>query len=99
MIELTTLEELTKFIASNEKVAIDVFATWCGPCKKIAPYFEQLSTLFPSICFAKVNCDTVELDEFRIQSLPTFLFFVNGKDCDRIIGANKDGLNSSLAKL
>ena len=99
MIELKTLEELKEFIESNTKVAIDFFATWCGPCKKIAPYFEQLSTLFPAIRFAKVNCDNVDLDEFRIQSLPTFIFFANGTECDRIIGANKDILNSTIAKM
>lgn len=99
MRELKTLEELNNFITSYEKVAIDFYATWCGPCKVIGPYFQELSSLFPNIKFAKVDCDDFEVGDFAIQSLPTFVFFVNGTENERMIGANKVNLKDHLSKL
>ena len=68
---------------------IDFWADWCGPCKMMAPVFEELSKELPKIKFAKLNVDDQgELaQEFGVMSIPTFIVFKNGKEVGRIIGA------------
>ncbi len=86
-------------IPSTGLVVIDFFAPWCGPCKRIAPVFEELETHFSSVTFLKVNVDEAEelSQEFSVQSLPTFVFLKNyalhsvveGADLNRVIDTLK----------
>lgn len=67
--------------AGEALVVIDFFATWCGPCKIIAPQFEELSKQHSSIIFLKVDVD--ENDEiaatYEVSSMPTFIFIKKGE--------------------
>jgi thioredoxin 1 len=101
MIELDTEDDFNDFIRENRIALIDFFAEWCGPCKKIAPYLEQLSEEYKNVAFGKVNCDaTPELcSEYSIKSLPTFLFFVDGKIVNTVIGAKREEIYKFLSKL
>ena len=62
-------------------VFIDVFATWCGPCKMLAPIIEKLAGKHEEVVFLKVNVDEVgELAaKFNVQAIPTLAFIENGK--------------------
>lgn len=67
---------------SKKPVVIDVFATWCGPCQHMAPFFEELSQEFSEkYTFGKINIDEARdiAVEFGIMSVPTFLFLKNGE--------------------
>jgi thioredoxin 1 len=79
------------FISEIEKseipVIADFWAEWCGPCRAIAPVFEQLSKEFEGkVKFVKVDVDknTVLAEKFKIMSIPTILMFKNGE----IVGSN-----------
>ena len=80
---------------------VDFFAPWCGPCKTIAPSFLRLAEQFPEVSFFKVNVDEADdfATEFSITSLPTFLFFKNGKVVHKIEGANLRDVVSKLSEL
>lgn len=67
-------------IPKDKMVVIDFFATWCGPCQRIAPLFEQLSNTYKSIEFIKVDVDQGEdlAVKYDVFSLPTFVFMNNG---------------------
>lgn len=87
---------ITEFneIPQESAVVIDFFATWCGPCKRIAPMYEELSKKFTKVTFLKVDVDESEeiASKFCIQSLPTFVFLKNGVEVHRIEGADLRGI-------
>ncbi|MCH5216233.1 MAG: thioredoxin [Muribaculaceae bacterium] len=76
-------------IDSGEPVVIDFWAEWCGPCRTISPIIEQLATEYEGkVTIAK--CDVTEAtdlcNEFGIISIPTILFFKDGKKVDSLSG-------------
>ncbi len=88
-----TDENIKEIIASGQPVVIDFWATWCGPCKAMAPYVEQIAEEYEGrAVIGKYNVDE-EGDfatECGIRSLPTILFFKNGEKTDiRLVGGQK----------
>ena len=80
-------------------VVIDFFATWCGPCKRIAPMFEDLADkYFPAITFLKVDVDESAdlVDTFQISAMPTFVFLKDGAVVKRVEGADVMGLEEGF---
>ena len=83
--------EFEKVISeSNIPVIVKFFATWCGPCKMIAPAFEKLSQEFEKqVKFIEIDvddCDNIASD-YCVSSVPTFIIFKNGEEFNRTSGA------------
>ncbi|HYC12488.1 MAG TPA: thioredoxin [Nitrososphaerales archaeon] len=77
-------------VRSDLPVVVDFYADWCGPCKMIAPVLEQLSKEYKGKAkFVKINTDDNQelAGQFGIMSIPTVMFFSNGKVEDIVIGA------------
>ena len=74
------MSALTDAIRGSRPVVVDFFATWCGPCKQIAPEFEKLSAQFPSFFFCKVDVDESAdiAQNYGISAMPTFMLFNRG---------------------
>ena len=90
--------ELKEFI-QNGNVAIDFWATWCGPCKMLGPIFEEISNELENINFAKADMDEVgeEAMTFGVKGVPTIILFKNGEEITRIVGAQpKDALKTQI---
>jgi len=71
-------------------VLVDMWAPWCGPCRQIAPVVEALAAeLSGRLKVGKLNVDEnpVTAERFRILSIPALLMFKEGREIDRIIGA------------
>jgi thioredoxin 1 len=75
---------------SQEPVAIDFYADWCGPCKVMAPVFDSVSREYEGrVRFAKINVDEQKklAISHKVMSIPTLLFYKNGEQADRVTGA------------
>jgi thioredoxin 1 len=87
--QLTAADFSREVYFSPVPVVVDVFADWCGPCRALAPVLEQLAGRYQGrVKFVKVNLDE-EPDVarvFRVESVPTLLFFQNGELRDRVAG-------------
>ena len=68
---------------------IDFLATWCGPCKLMNPILDEVEKENPSLTITRVNIDSDKdmVDQYKIQSVPTYVILKDGKEVDRIIGA------------
>lgn len=103
-----TLEHLSK-ANFNEKtnsadqvVVVDFFATWCGPCKMLAPVLEKAADELTNVQFYKVDIDEeMELaNQYKIMTVPTLLFFKGGKLVFQNSGViNRKQLESMLERL
>lgn len=100
MIHELTKKNATDIVEKSEKLIIDIFASWCGPCLQMKPLFSQLANeLSPNYTFASLNVDE-ERDlaiQYGITSIPTFLFFKNGTLVGRETGyMSKDDLHAKI---
>jgi len=79
-----------KVVSEQPNVVVDCWAPWCGPCRMVAPVIEELAKDYAGkVTFAKLNVDQNQAVSmrYRIQSIPTMLFFKGGKLVDQKLGA------------
>lgn len=98
VIVLKKIEDLDQ---NKEKYVINFSASWCGPCKKFAPLFQELAKKYINVTFYKVDVDDIpDLTLFyNVKKMPTFLFFENGQIKTTVTGANESDIIKALEKL
>jgi thioredoxin 1 len=88
IIDAVRFEE--EVLKSEMPVLVDFFATWCGPCKMIAPSLEELSGQFDGKAkIVKIDVDQANdlARSYGVRSIPTLVFFKGGKPVDTVVGA------------
>jgi len=86
--------------ADSKLVVVDFYADWCGPCKRISPFLEELSEKLKNVVFLKVNVDEVEevAQSEGITAMPTFFLYKNQKKIGDLVGASQDKLKELIEK-
>ncbi|KAJ3687132.1 hypothetical protein LUZ61_016296 [Rhynchospora tenuis] len=93
-------EKVEEAKSTNKLVVIDFTATWCGPCRIMAPIFEALSKQFPGVVFLKVDVDEQKevAQEYKVTAMPTFAFVKDGVKFDELVGADKGKLEQMVVQ-
>ena len=88
MVHLTSATFTKETGVSDTLVVVDFWASWCGPCRMLAPVLEKIEGEMPDVKFCKVNVDEEpELaNKFNIHSIPTLVFIKNGSVADVSVG-------------
>ena len=96
-------QNLAEVLASSPVVLIDFWATWCGPCRMLAPVVEEVAAEFEGkAVVAKCNVDEARevAMQYRIMSIPTLVYFKNGEVADKTVGVvSKENIVSKLNNL
>ena len=86
--------------ASKQYTLAYFTAGWCGPCKRISPVFEKLSSdsSYENVLFCKIDVDSCEdlCKQYEVSSMPTFILLKNGTQIERFSGANETNLIKML---
>ncbi|KAL6607768.1 hypothetical protein ACP70R_040831 [Stipagrostis hirtigluma subsp. patula] len=96
------VSELTIWLSDQRyEVVANFSATWCGPCRVIAPIYAEMSKTYPQLMFLTIDVD--DLMDFSsswdIRATPTFFFLKNGQQVDKLVGANKPELEKKVHAL
>ena len=90
MARLINSSEFSGLLQEDKLLVVDFYATWCGPCKKLSPTLDEVSEeLGEQLNIVKVDVDESEdlAMDYGIRSVPTVLFFKNGQQVDKFVGA------------
>ncbi|VFQ61642.1 unnamed protein product [Cuscuta campestris] len=92
------IEEARK---DNKTVIANFSASWCSPCKTIAPFYCELSNKQPSLMFLVVDVDELSdlSSSWDVKATPTFFFIKDGKQFDALLGANKAELQNKITAI
>merc|ERR1712205_153546 len=96
---IESAEEFATLKKGDKPVLVDFTASWCGPCKKIGPYFEELATKYPDVIFVKIDVDDLDdvAAECGISAMPTFQLYSNGVKVQEMTGADETKLAAMAA--
>jgi thioredoxin 1 len=102
-VELTDATFEQEVLKSDKPVLVDFWAPWCGPCRMVAPVVEEIAKEYAGkLKVGKLNTDENQQTaiKYGIMSIPTLLFFKDGKVVDSIIGAQpKEAIAKRVEKL
>lgn len=101
MHEIQSKSEFNELVNSEKYVLVDFSAEWCGPCKRLKPQLEELSTHYKSVKFVKIDVDSQPdlAETHSISAMPTIMFYVDGTlKTEYVQGASIEKIKSMCEK-
>ena len=103
-VHIQSTSQFSALLSSSTIVVADFYADWCGPCRQIAPIYEQLSAQLSrpnQITFSKINTDEQQdlARSYGVRAMPTFMIFKNARQIDFIEGADPKRLSTAVKNL
>lgn len=101
MNQVVSIESVEQYEELKQKglVIIDFNTTWCGPCKRFAPVFEQMAAKYPGVTFLSVDSEKIEHpDTEAISSVPTFKILLDGEVKREFSGVNAERLEEYIQR-
>ncbi|KIX06940.1 thioredoxin [Rhinocladiella mackenziei CBS 650.93] len=103
-VHIESTSQFSALLSSSAIVVADFYADWCGPCRQIAPIYEQLSAQLSrpnKITFAKINTDQQQdlARSYGVKAMPTFMIFKNAQQVEFIEGADPRKLSNVVKQL
>jgi len=103
MEKVITNSNFQEILKSSKVVVVDFWATWCGPCRMLAPTVDEVASEYEGrAVIAKCNVDDCQeiAEQFRIMSIPTIVYFKDGEAADKTVGVvSKSDIVSRIEKL
>lgn len=93
-----TSEELETMISNGEKILLDFYADWCGPCKSLIPRLESMESSYENVKFVKLNVDENQSYAVKkgIRSVPTVMFLNGQKVINTSVGIQSDNFYKEI---
>lgn len=94
------LESNAANLPKDRLLVVDCYAPWCGPCKSMAPFFNELATNYPDCTFLKANVDEIDelTSELKVSAMPTFIFIKGSMVVDKLEGSSQSKLLRLIEK-
>lgn len=94
-------EKLSQASREGKIVIANFSASWCRPCRTVAPLYSEVSEKYPSLMFLTIDVDKVSglSTSWDIKATPTFFFLRDGQEIDKLVGANKAELERKITIL
>ncbi len=85
---IVTDNSFSEVVSTNDLVLVDFWAEWCGPCKKLSPILDEISSE-TGLLVGKLNVDEnpSKMEEYSVHSIPTMVLFKSGQPVKTIVGA------------
>jgi thioredoxin 1 len=99
MLEVTSKKQFELILGKYPIVILDVYATWCQPCKVLAPRLDDLEQAFKDVTGVKFCKSDIENQLFNVTGLPTILFFKGGQQVNMVTGADFTKIEQTLRSL
>lgn len=83
---------------TNKLIVIDFTASWCGPCRHLQPIINDFAATYTDVEFIKIDVDELAevAQEYGVQAMPTFVLIKQGEIVEKLVGADKDGLQNKI---